>query len=127
MTAIGGSRDEPPGGQLAFDPARPAGLDFSVAVVLALALSRPPQIPLPDDADGALEFAALRQIRDALGLGARPDASDVEDALRRHPGPVTVAAGDQILIIPGGGPRRLQRVSHVEQHIITLTDTGSDA
>jgi len=123
--AHGSPYDAPPGGQLIWDPAQPAGLDFNIAVVLALALARPPQIPLPDDADGALEFAALRQIRGAMGLGAQPDASGVEAALRRHRGPVMVAAGDLILVIPDAGPRRLQQVSHVEHHIITLADTGT--
>ena len=39
---------------------------------------------------------------------------------------VTVTRGDAIRIIPGKGPERVMVVSHVEHHVITLSDPDAD-
>ena len=39
--------------------------------------------------------------------------------------PVTVTKGDTIRIIPEKGPERVMVVSHVEHHVITLSDPAS--
>jgi hypothetical protein len=40
----------------------------------------------------------------------------------RYVAPPTVTKGDTIRIVPESGPERLMQVSHVEHHIITLSD-----
>ena len=40
---------------------------------------------------------------------------------------VTVTRGDAIRIIPGKGPERVMVVSHVEHHVITLSDPADRA
>ena len=41
------------------------------------------------------------------------------------PTPATVTKGDVIRIVPEKGPERVMLVSHVEHHIITLTDLAA--
>ena len=41
--------------------------------------------------------------------------------------PVSVKRGDTITIIPDKGPERVMVVSHVEHHVITLSDPADRA
>ena len=80
-----------------------------------------------------LEFADGRQ-RVTLTV-SNDDAVDVLEALRRAyqagredtAAGLTVAKNDVIGIVPDAGPRRTMLVSHVEHHIITLTDLAGTA